>query len=183
MYQTPEHFAAANKSAVHALVEGANAALASAERISTLNLSAARAALDDLSSSSALLGSTDATEAAALQSALVQPSFERAVSYSRSVCEIAAETRQQLAQQVEAQFDDFQKQLAEMIEQAARSAPVGSDAAVSAFKTVFAAANSALDSFNTAARQVAEVTERSVAAAADASVAAVGQAVDAGERD
>lgn len=181
MYQTPEHFAAANKSAVDALLASAHAALAGAERISSLNFNAARAALED-GSAMALLATRDPKEAATMQSALVQPSVERAVSYSRSMCEIAAETQQQFAKQAEARFGDFQKQFTALVEQAAKNTPAGSDAAVSAVKTVFAAATSAFDRMNTAAQQFAEAAERNVAAAGDASVAAVKKSVGVAKR-
>jgi len=183
MYQSPETFAAANKAVIDALLQGANAALAGVERITTLNLSAARTALDDgTANTKALLAAKDAKEAAALHSSQVQPSIERAVSYTRSVCGIAAETQQEFAKQVEAQFGDFQTRVTSLIAQAAKNTPAGSDATVSAVKTAFAAANSAFDGINKAAQQFVEAAERNVAAAGDASVTAVSKTVAAAKR-
>jgi len=57
---------------------------------------------------------------------------------------------------------------------AAEPPPAGSDVAVAAVKSAIAAANSAYDSMNKAAKQVAEIAEANVAAATSATVKAVG---------
>ncbi|HZV54628.1 MAG TPA: phasin family protein, partial [Rhodocyclaceae bacterium] len=106
-----EQFAASNKATVDSLLAVANTALATAERIAALNLGAARTALEDSASATkAALAVKNPNEAAALQSSMVQPAVEKAVSYSRSLYEISSESQQQLAKMVEAQFADFQKQ-------------------------------------------------------------------------
>ena len=173
----PEQFAAANKAAVDSLLSVANTALASAERIATLNLETARSVLEDsVSNAKALMSAKDPQEALSIQASLAQPSVEKVVAYSKSVYEISTETQEQLAKMVEAQFGDFQKSVAEMLEKAAKSAPAGSDVAVAAVKSAIAAANSAFDNMNKAAKQVAEITEANVAAATNATVKAVGAA-------
>ena len=183
MTKVPENFIAANKSAVDALLSVANTALAGAERIAALNLNTARSALEDgVSNAQALLSAKGLPEAAALQSSLVQPNVERAVSYSRTVYEIAAETQKQFATLVEAQFADFQKQVAALLDQATKNAPAGSDVAVSAVKSAFAAANSAFDNMTKAAHQIAEMTERNVSAAGEAAVAAANKTVAAAKK-
>ena len=99
----PEQFAAANKAAVDSLLSVANTALASAERIATLNLETARSVLEDsVSNAKALMGAKDPQEALSIQASLAQPSVEKAVAYSKSVYEISTETQEQLAKMVEA---------------------------------------------------------------------------------
>jgi len=90
------------------------------------------------------------------------------------VYEISAQTQEELAKMVEAQYAEFQKSVAGLLDQAAKSAPAGSDVAVAAVKSAIAAANSAFDNMNKAAKQVAEITEANVAAATNATVKAVG---------
>ncbi|PKO39335.1 MAG: granule-associated-like protein, partial [Betaproteobacteria bacterium HGW-Betaproteobacteria-6] len=132
----PEQFAAANKAAVDSLLSVANTALASAERIASLNLETARSVLEDsVSNAKALMGAKDPQEALSIQASLAQPSVEKAVAYSKSVYEISAETQEQLTKMVEAQFGDFQKNVASMLEKAAKSAPAGSDVAVAAVQS------------------------------------------------
>ena len=75
---------------------------------------------------------------------------------------------------VEAQLTEANKNVAEALDKAAKSAPAGSDVAVAAVKQAIAAANSAYDSMTKAAKQVAEIAEANVTAATNATVKAVG---------
>ena len=161
----PEQFAAANKATVDSLLSVANTALASAERIAALNLNAARSALEDTASGvKSVLSAKDPQEALAVQSSLAQPAVEKAVAYSRSVYEITAQTQQELAKMVEAQFGDFQKSIAGMVELATKSAPAGSEGAVAAIQSAIAAANSAFGNMNTVAKQFADAAQSNMAA-------------------
>ncbi len=170
----PEQFAAANKAAVDSLLSVANTALASAERIAALNLNTARSVLEDsVSGAKAVMSAKDAQEALTIQASLAQPNVEKAVAYSRSVYEISAQTQEEVTKMLEAQFGDFQKQIAALLDKASKSAPAGSDVAVAAVKSAIAAATSAFDNMNKAAKQVAEITEANVAAATNATVKAV----------
>ncbi|MBL8427189.1 MAG: phasin family protein [Dechloromonas sp.] len=162
---SPEQLAAANKATVDSLLSVANTALASAERIATLNLNTARSALEDTASGvKSVLEAKDPKEALAAQSALAQPAVEKAVAYSRSVYEITAETQQELAKMVEAQFSDFQKSIAGMVEMAAKSAPAGSEGAVAAIQNAIAAANSAFGNMNAVTKQFTDAAQANIAA-------------------
>ncbi len=160
-----EQFAAANKATVDSLLSVANTALASAERIAALNLNTARATLEDtVSGVKSVLSAKDPKEALAVQSSLAQPAVEKAVAYSRSVYEITAQTQQELAKMVEAQFGDFQKSVAGMVEMASKSAPAGSESAVAAIQNAITAANSAFGNMNAVAKQFAETAQANIAA-------------------
>ena len=173
-FTTPEQFASANKATVDSLLSVANAALASAERIAALNLNTARSVLEDsVSGAKALMGAKDAQEALSIQASLAQPNVEKAVAYSKSVYEISTETQEQLAKMVEAQFGDFQKNVASMLEKAAKSAPAGSDVAVAAVQSAIAAANSAFDNMRKTAKQVTEMAQTNMAAATSATTKVV----------
>jgi phasin family protein len=170
----PEQFAAANKAAVDSLLSVANTALASAERIATLNLETARSVLEDsVSNAKAIMGAKDPQEALSIQASLAKPNVEKAVAYGKSVYEISAETQEQLAKMVEAQFGEFQKNVASMLEKAAKSAPAGSDVAVAAVQSAIAAANSAFDNMRKAAQQVTDMAQSNIAAATSATAKAV----------
>jgi phasin family protein len=161
----PEQFAAANKATVDSLLSVANTALASAERIAALNLNAARSALEDTASGvKSVLSAKDPQEALAVQSSLAKPAVEKAVAYSRSVYEITAQTQQELAKMVEAQFGDFQKSVAGMVELATKSAPAGSESAIAAIQNAIAAANSAFGNMNSVAKQFADAAQANMTA-------------------
>lgn len=160
-----EQFTAANKATVDSLLSVANTALASAERIAALSLNTARAALEDsVSGVKAVMSAKDPKEALAAQSALAKPAVEKAVDYTRSVYEISAQTQQELAKMVEAQFGDFQKSIAGMVELATKSAPAGSESAIAAIQNAIAAANSAFGNMNSVAKQFADAAQANMTA-------------------
>jgi len=140
-----------------------SSAFANVERLAALNLNTARTLLEEsLANTKALLGAKDAQELISLQSALVQPLVEKAVAYNRSVYEIASQGQEEVSKLFEAQIAELNKNLTAALDKAAKSAPAGSDVAVAAVKSAIAAANSAYDSVNKAAKQVAEIAEASL---------------------
>ena len=180
MFATPEQLAGVNKATVESLLTLANTAFASAERLAALNLNTARTMLEDsVANAKALLAVKDLQELMSLQSAFAQPIVEKAVAYSRNVYEISAQTQEEMSKVFEAQFAELNKNVAAVLDKAAKSAPAGSDVAVAAVKSAIAAANSAYDSMNKAAKQVAEIAEANVTAATNATVKAVGAAATA----
>lgn len=183
MFNPAEQFAATNKATVETLLSLANTALASAERIAALNLNTARSVLEDgVANAKALMGAKDVQEAIAVQSSMAQPNVEKAVTYSRSMYEISAQTQEEMSKLVESQFGEFQKQVAIVLDKLSKTSPAGSDIAVAAVKSAISAANSAFDNMNKAAKQVAEITEANVAAATNATVKAVGATAAASKR-
>jgi phasin family protein len=160
-----EQFAAANKATVDSLLAVANTALASAERIAALNLNTARSALEDTASGvQTVLSAKDPQAALAAQKSLAQPAVDKAVAYGKSVFEITSQTQQELAKMVEAQFSDFQKSIAGMVEMAAKSAPAGSEGAVAAIQNAIAAANSAFGNMNAVTKQFTDAAQANIAA-------------------
>jgi len=177
MFATPEQLAAATKANVDAMLNIANTTFASAERLFALNLNTARAVLEDsVSNAKAVMSSKDPQALMSLQVSLAQPMVEKAVAYSRNVWEIMTQTQEELSTVAEAQLSEINRRIAAALDKAAQSAPGGSDVAVTAVKSAIAAANSAYDNMNKAAKQVAEMAEANVAAATSATVKAVGAA-------
>ncbi|MDR1647949.1 MAG: TIGR01841 family phasin [Zoogloeaceae bacterium] len=174
MSLSPEQFSAANKAVVDSLLSLSNTALASAERFAALNLNTARSVFEDsVSGTKALLDAKTPQEAFSQQAAQVQPNVEKAVAYTRSVYEIAAQAKDDLSKQIEGQYAEFQKSLTSLIDQSTKNLPIGSDVAVAAVKSALNATNSAFDSLNKAARQASEIAEANIAAATNATVKAV----------
>lgn len=177
MYTTPEQLAGANKANVETLLTIANTAFASAERLAALNLNTARTLLEDsVNNAKALLGVKDVQELVSMQAALAQPAFEKAVAYSRSVYEITSQTQDEFSKIFDSQYVEMNRNVTNVLDKAVKNAPAGSDVAVAAVKSAIAAANSAYETMNKAAKQVAEMAEANVAAATSATVKAVGAA-------
>lgn len=161
-----EQFAAANRATVDSLLAVANSALASAERIAALNLNTARASLEDTAAGvQSVIGAKDPQAALAAQAALAQPAVDKAVAYTRSMVEISTQTQQELAKMVEAQFGDFQKNVAGMVELAGKSAPAGSESAVAVMQNAIAAATSAFGNMSAMAKQFSDAAQANIAAA------------------
>lgn len=177
MFATPEQIAAANKANLEAFVSIANSAFANAEKLAALNLSVARSMVEDsITNTRSLMGVKDPQELFSLQASLGKPMLEKAVSYNRSVYDLATSNQEQLTKLFESQVGEINKAFTGIIDKAAETAPAGSDVAFAAMKSAMAAANSAYDSVNKVAKQVTELAEANVSAATDATVKAVGTA-------
>jgi len=166
MYLTPEQVIGANKAGMEALFGLASSQYAALERLSTLNATAAKAAFEEgLGRAKSLLAAKDPQEYFTLNAAASQPSLEKAIAYSRSVYELAAQTQGEIAKFLEARAGEFSKNLLGALDKASKNAPAGSDVAVAAVKSALAAASTAYDSFSKVAKQATEIAEANFTAA------------------
>lgn len=128
-------------------------ALAFADRLTTLNRKTARSTLEDsVTGAKAVLGAKDAKEVFSIQASLSQAAVEKALAYSRSVHEIAAQTQEELTKIVQAHL----KSLAWMNEQSA----------------FLAANNDAFGIMSAAAKKFSDVTQANIAAMTKVATAA-----------
>jgi phasin family protein len=173
MFTTPAQIAELQKGQMDAAVALSQTFFDAAERMTELNLAAAKATLEEsVEKTQALLSARDVQELVALTSGNAQPALEKAVSSSRTVYGIANNANAEVTRIIEAQIAESNKKFAQLIDFAAKNAPAGSEPAVSAFKSAVAAANTAYDTFAKAARQAVEVAESNVAAATQATMKA-----------
>jgi pectin methylesterase-like acyl-CoA thioesterase len=84
---------------------------------------------------------------------------EKTAAYSRHLYDIASSASADLTKSVEEQTGDAQKKFASLVDNAAKNAPAGSEAAVAMLKSSVAAANNALESVQKAVKQATEVAE------------------------
>lgn len=144
---------AGNKSAIDAFQAMAKIFLTSAERLSALNLSAAREAVEDQSAiARALLGTRSPSDVGDVQSTLAQPMINKVLAYSRGTYEILTETQSDLSRLMTAQVPR-----------------VGGQMAMPDW-------NAALDMFRAGARQFSDMAAQNAAATAD-TAASVGAAM------
>jgi phasin family protein len=161
-----EQLAASNQAAVESLLALANTALATAERVAALNLSAARSVLEDgAANARSLMGVKDPQQALAAQQALVQPAVEKAVAYSKSMMEITQESQQQFAATLENTFSGYQQQVAALVEHASKSAPAGSEQVIAGIKAAMDQANGAFANLTQMSKQFTTGAQASMAAA------------------
>jgi len=164
---TPEQITSTNKASVEAILGLAHTQFAAFERLSALYFNAAKAAFEEgVGHAKALLNAKDPQDYLTLNAAATQPTMEKAIAYSRSVYEVAAQTNGELAKFLEAQAGEFNKNLVGLLDKVSKNAPAGSDVAIQAVKSALAAANTAYYSFNKVAKQATEIAEANFAAAA-----------------
>ena len=154
MYVTPEQIAAANKAGVEAMIGFCSTQFSAIERLSALQFNAAKAAFEDsVSHVKSLASAKDVQEFISLSTAAAQPSLEKAVAFSRSVYEVAAQSQGEVSKFFEAQTAEANKTLASTLDKVTKNAPAGSDVAVAAMKSALAAAHSAYDSMSKVVKQ------------------------------
>jgi phasin family protein len=179
MAATITDFVDLQKAQVKTLQAFSEAFFAGTEKLVNLNVTAAKAALQDATESGhTLAGAKDVQEFAALFAGAAQPSLEKVVGYSRNAYGIASELGADLSKIVEEQVAEANRKFAELLEEAARNAPTGSESVVSIFKNAVAAANSAFDTAAKATRQATEWVESNFASAASATLNAAAAAND-----
>ncbi len=133
---TAEQVLAAHKANVETLFGLTNKAFEGVEKLVELNLQVDKTALTEVAdTTAAALSVKDAQELLALQAALLQPTAEKAASYSRHVYDIASSTGSEVAKVAEAQFADAQKKFTAVVDNAAKNAPAGTENAVALVKS------------------------------------------------
>jgi len=143
------------------------------EKLIELNTQAARAALEEASSTiQAALSVKDAQELLALHAGLYQPAAEKAASYGRQVYEIAAATGAEVGRVAEATAADAQAKFLSVVDNAVKNAPAGTENAVALVKAAVAAANNAFESVQKAGKQAAEVADANFQAMSSTAVRA-----------
>ena len=157
---TPDQLMAAQKANVETLFDLTNKAFEGVEKLVELNLQVARASLSEVAETTkAALSVKDAQELLALQASLLQPSAEKAASYSRHVYDILAGTQAEVTKATEGTMADVQKKMMAAVDTAIKNAPAGTENAAALMKSAVAAANNAYESVHKAAKQAAEVAE------------------------
>lgn len=177
MTKMPQEMIESQKATVNALMAVQGTIFNGFEKLVDLNLKVIKATMDEVSEKAhEVMGVKDAQEAVALSSAIVQPSAEKAMAYSKHVYDIVTGVQSELAKLVESKVAENQKQMADALEQMTRNAPNGSESAVAALKSSLAQANAAYESMTKAAKQAAEVAEKNLHAATAATIKAASEA-------
>jgi phasin family protein len=157
---TAEQMMAAHKANLETLFGLTQKAFEGVEKLMELNMQATKAALSDSASNAqALLSVKDAQELLSLQAALMQPLAEKAAAYSRQIYDIATSTGSEFAKAAEAQSAEAQQKFMAVVDNVAKNAPAGSEAAVAMMKNTVAAATSAMENVQKAVKQASDIAE------------------------
>jgi len=174
MYNATEQFVELNKANVAQASKIAAITLGNAEKLLKLNLSAAKSALaQSIENAQAAAGVKDVQELFTLRARLAESGVQTALAYSRTFYELASEAQAEFTAVSEETWKSYSKGVATWVDTASKSAPAGSDVAVNAFKSTFAATTAAFDQFQKATKQVVNLADASVRAAAASAVKSV----------
>jgi phasin family protein len=157
---TVEQIMASHKANIETLMGLTTKAFEGVEKIVELNLAASKAALAESGEhAKALMSAKDAQELLALQSGLFQPLAEKTAAYSRHLYDIATGAGAEMGKAFEGQAAEAQKKFSSLVDEAAKNAPAGSEAAVAMMKSAVSTANNALESVQKAVKQATDVAE------------------------
>jgi len=147
MTLTAEQIMASNKANIETLFGLTTKAFEGVEKLVELNMTASRAALSEAAQhTQAVMDVKDAQELIALQAGMLQPLAEKTAAYSRHLYDIASGTGTELGKAIESQAADVQKAFTNLVDNAAKNAPAGSETAVAVMKSAMSAATNAFES-------------------------------------
>ena len=177
---SPEQIVAAQQANLDTSWALAKVAFDGFQKLVELNLQAVKSILaEGHENARKPLLANDPQELVALQARLTQPTAEKIQSYSRQVFAIVAATQTQFSKLAETQYQAHNQRVQTLVDNVARGAPVGSEAAVAALKSTITATNGLYETVQRASRQAVEVAESNfetvVAAASKATQHAVEQ--------
>lgn len=173
MTLTPEQIAAANKANLETLLNLTNKAFEGVEKLVELNMAVAKTALNEnVQSAKQALTVRDAQQLMAMQAGMVQPLAEKIMSYSRHLYDIANETQSTFTTVAESQMKKSGGNLNGLVEEMAKNAPAGSEAAVQAIKQAMTAANNAYETTQKSIKQAIDLAQNNFNAAANTAVKA-----------
>jgi len=166
MFQTQlnDQLASAQAKAIETAKHLAQVAVESAQELAEINQAAAKDALVAAQdTSSQLLAIKDPQQLAKLaQPEAAQEAAKYAAAYQAKVNQVVRNGNKEVAQVVDASIDDARADLVKFVQEATKTAPAGSEAFVSAFKTAFDSSLQQFDQVRASATDAFANFEKSV---------------------
>jgi phasin family protein len=161
---SPEQVAAV-KANVDAYFALATKIFEGVEALTALNVQVVRSTLAEAQENMTKVpGTPEPQQWLALQAGFTGPFAEKSLSYGRQVFDIASSTQAQVAQLVEAQYERYNDRVRALVEEAAKSAPAGSEAAIGAWKSAIAATATLYETLQKTGQQAVQVAESNLEA-------------------
>jgi phasin family protein len=158
-----EQFNTLQLKSLKAMQAYALASLNGVEKLTELNLQAAKTSVEEgVSNSVALFHSRDPKALADTASAQAKPATDKLGAYAKHVYQIANETAAELSRIAEKQMSEASQQMFATIDEISKGAPAGTEGIATFYKSAVSAANSAWDQVSKANKQVVELTEANV---------------------
>ncbi|KWH05552.1 phasin [Burkholderia territorii] len=156
----PEKFAADYQSGIAAWFAIARPAIKGFEAVVELNLQVAKTALEEYEDKlKNAFNSGNPAAGFAQQVAVPQEAAGKAVAYGRHLFDIAVSTQAEWAKVAQAQYEQNDKRVKEVVGELTKHAPAGSGAVVAALNSALSAASAAADSVRAATGQAIEAAQ------------------------
>lgn len=167
MFSIPEQFSNATKANFEAqfaiLSTLTNKAFEGVEKFVDLNLTAAKASLEETSATTKqLLAAKDPQEFFSLASAQAQPNAEKTIAYGRHLATIATSTGAEFSKAAETQIAETNRKVISLVEEVSKNAPPGTENAIALFKSAIGNASAGYEQFTKTAKQAVESLETNV---------------------
>ena len=164
MFSYQDQFSAATKTHFQAQLDLINTITTKTfeglEKIVELNLSAAKASLEESAATAQQFASIkDPQELLALAQAQAQPTAEKAAAYGRHLASIVSATQAELTKATEAQVAETSRKVTALVEEIAKNAPAGSENAVALLKSAIGNANASYEQLTKNTKQAVETLE------------------------
>ncbi|MFS8973484.1 TIGR01841 family phasin [Cupriavidus necator] len=154
-----------------------NKTLEGLQKVVELNLQMTRATLAETQQNTRqAFAAKDLGELLALQASLVQLAVEKAQSYRHQLFEIASATQAEFTKVADAQYEESKRKMQEIVDNALKGAPAGSQGAVAAWQSALTATTTLCDTMQQTTRQALELAESNLNQAADAASVAAQEA-------
>ncbi|MDP1673223.1 MAG: phasin family protein [Burkholderiales bacterium] len=157
-----------NQKAAEAAMNLTRLSMEQGERLLKLQLETVRGMLDDGVKAAKVLGEArDPQQWSALQQRNMRDMIARITDYSRSVQELAGKTQKEVGGAFEARMQAMNAQFEAMVDDMAKTAPPGSEAAFAAMKQTLGASRAMVDAMTKTSQQFAQSAQSAIKAAAD----------------
>lgn len=135
-------------------------AFESVEKVVELNITAAKASLEDSAATAKqLLAAKDPQEFFTLAAAQAQPNVAKAIAYGRHLATIASTAQAEFARTAEEQVAEASRQVNTFVDDVSKNAPAGSENVVAIVKSALGNANAGYEQISKTTKQAVEVME------------------------
>jgi phasin family protein len=156
----PEQIAAFPKASLDAAFGVTLKIVEATERLTELNLQRTRSTLAETQEN--VLKASSAKEPQEwflLQAALAGPTLEKAQSYGRALVEIMSATQAEFAQVAQTQWEAYNRRVQTLVEDGAKNAPAGSEAAITAWKHALASTQTLIETLQKTSQQAVQMAD------------------------
>lgn len=164
MFTIPAQFSEVSKANFEAQLASfaslTNKTFESVEKVVDLNLNLLKASMEESNAAAKQwLAAKDPQEWLTVATAQAQPNTEKALSYGRHLASIASGVQAEFSKAAEAHIAETSRKMLELLEEATKNAPAGSENAIAMVKSAIGNANAGYEQMTKTTKQAVETLE------------------------